>query len=202
MKTINVNLYSFSELKPETQKKVLDRMRDLNVDDQEWYLNTTEYFQDQLAELGYSHPKIYFSGFWSQGDGACFDADSLDLVQWIRSTVKRQEKYKSLIDLVAEFGISGSIFKASNSNLYSHERTRTFCLETSDMTEEHDATKEQHALLDELEKDIEQDRLNLCKDIYKSLEDEYESLTTDESIKEAIEANEYTFLENGELFNN
>jgi hypothetical protein len=52
--------------------------------------------------------------------------------------------------------------------------------------------------------DIEKEFLELCRDkaryLYKILESSYNYLTSDESIIEAIEANDYEFNENGELY--
>lgn len=31
----------------------------------------------EIEKLGYNNVKIYYSGFWSQGDGACFTCDSI-----------------------------------------------------------------------------------------------------------------------------
>jgi hypothetical protein len=47
---------------------------------------------------------------------------------------------------------------------------------------------------------VEELRLELSHDIYRSLEKEYYYLTSKEAIIEAIEANDYDFLETGKIF--
>lgn len=73
MRTIETTLYQFDELSDEAKAKALDQCRDWSVD-HHWWEFVYERFAEDMAERGYSiHVKdINFSGFWSQGDGACF----------------------------------------------------------------------------------------------------------------------------------
>ena len=41
---------------------------------------------------------------------------------------------------------------------------------------------------------------NLCKDLYRRLEKEHDSLTSDESVKETLINNDYMFYEDGEIY--
>jgi hypothetical protein len=47
---------------------------------------------------------------------------------------------------------------------------------------------------------VEETRHNFCREIYRALETEYDYLTSEEAIIETIEANEYEFTEDGELY--
>jgi hypothetical protein len=73
-------------LSKERQSKLLEECRDVNVE-YDWWDGLFEDFVEQLTEIGITvdthevklmngktrqDPNIYFSGFWSQGDGACF----------------------------------------------------------------------------------------------------------------------------------
>lgn len=40
----------------------------------EWYDFIYDDWKETLENAGFINPEIHFSGFWSQGDGACFDA--------------------------------------------------------------------------------------------------------------------------------
>ena len=51
----------------------------------------------------------------------------------------------------------------------------------------------------EFERWLEGFRIDLCQEIYNSLQKEYESLTTDEAIIETIKCNDYEFTENGKV---
>ena len=74
MNTISINLYTFEELVPTVQKKVLERERFINVLDAFWYEPIIDDWALELEKRGFEQVRILFSGFGSQGDGACFEA--------------------------------------------------------------------------------------------------------------------------------
>jgi hypothetical protein len=53
---------------------VLDKYRYVNTEHHEWWGCVYEDWKQRLEELGFFNIHIYFSGFASQGDGACFAA--------------------------------------------------------------------------------------------------------------------------------
>ncbi|RTL04165.1 hypothetical protein EKK58_11155 [Candidatus Dependentiae bacterium] len=65
--------YDFKELDKKTQDRVIGKMSDINVD-HEWYDFIFEEWTQKLNDHGFTDVKIEFSGFYSQGDGACFTA--------------------------------------------------------------------------------------------------------------------------------
>jgi hypothetical protein len=64
----------FDELTKEQQTKVLDNLRDTNVDFDDWHDGVQEDFTSVLELLGFCDIKTFYTGFWSQGDGASFSA--------------------------------------------------------------------------------------------------------------------------------
>ena len=74
MLTKSINLYTFDELDTEIKEKVIAQHRDIDVEG-EWHGFIYEQWIDKLNKIGYKEAKIHFSGFYSQGDGACFDAN-------------------------------------------------------------------------------------------------------------------------------
>lgn len=83
-----INLYTYTELSPEAQQKVIERRQQAAG---EWFDGKDSVYEDAATiadlfgldintrtgrngkgETTYS-PNIYYSGFWSQGDGACFE---------------------------------------------------------------------------------------------------------------------------------
>ena len=75
MQVIKVNTYSFKELSKEAKKKVLERLSQINVDYDQWHDGIIEDAKECGKILGIDIDKIYFSGFSSQGDGACFEGN-------------------------------------------------------------------------------------------------------------------------------
>jgi len=186
MCTETIKLYSINELSPEAREKALEKHRGWNTD-HDWYRDTIARFTEELEEEGYKSPDIRFTGFWSQGDGASFTCTSIDLTKFLTSLSA------CLAPVIAEDGISAYIKRTSNH--YSHEKTVTLYLDW-ESSEEH-PTPEQQDALESLERTIEEDRLDWCKKIYKTLEKEHDYLTSDECIAESLEANGLEFLEDG-----
>ena len=52
--------------------KLVEKYRYSQVEDSEWYESTKEAFHQALTLLGFYDVESYFTGFYSQGDGACF----------------------------------------------------------------------------------------------------------------------------------
>lgn len=180
---IETVVYSFAELSEEAKKAALDHLRYINVEGIDWAESTITYYTEELESIGFSNVEISFSGFYSQGDGACFTSDKVDM-PLILEAFGASEKQKQLAQASElEFNI------LRNSYHYNHEN----CVYLNwSYTGECD------------EKDI----VNLCNDlqnwarekmkkIYRSLESDYESQISDEAVKEAIFANDWEFTEDG-----
>lgn len=186
MKVKKINIYSFDELSKEAQAKVCDKMRYINVEFNDWADPITEGAKEDLIALGYEDPHILFSGFGSQGDGACFTA-SVDIGAWLKAH-KLKKKFPALFKEEENFTCS----IAHNWRYYYATSTNVELTPYGDTSQE--ALKE----CDELQKLIEAEREKLGNKFYRLLSDYYDELTEDEAIRETILANEYEFLVNGE----
>ena len=184
-------VFSFQELSKEAQEKALDELRDVNVDFDDWHQFILEDWKEKLEAMGYTHPKIMYSGFWSQGDGACFEA-TIDLTTWLKA-YKLTNKYRKLYAEQKRDGYVNIVIR--HSGHYYHENSTS----VEDEFGYHLSEKAQDQL-GEIVALIESDIVDINKQIYRSLEKAYEASTSDEAIKDTIEANEYTFLEDGTMF--
>ena len=194
MKKITITLYSFNELPSEVQEKVIEDNRNINLD-HNWYDFIYDNWKEKLTAFGFINPEIYFSGFYSQGDGACFDAD-IDLETVLKNA---PEEYKKLI--LANNYIEFIISSYGMSNIYSHEQTKKIDFS---ITKDHKLIKINTGFSTILEKFLnwlESKRIEFCQQIYKDLQESYEYLTSDEAVKNTIIANEYTFEINGSMRN-
>ena len=202
MRTIELTIYKFEELETNIQSRVLSNLSDINTG-YEWYDGEFDYWKDKLEEFGFMTPEIFFSGFSSQGDGACFACKSIDLERawkffkldmakrddWINRKLKHHEAWLyDYLDNYVSFGI-----QCVNSR-YSHENSYTinsYCY------------KPTRGLLDKFytifEAWLEEFRLGLCMEIYHNLSDEYEHLISEEAIRDTILANEYEFFPDGKI---
>jgi hypothetical protein len=196
MKTVEIKVFNIKELSEKAKQKAIDDNRDWNVEYIQWWDCIYEEFKEKAEEKGFSDPKIWFSGFCSQGDGACFDAeiDLNELINWVAD----KNKYKHLIPFIEEGTISASIGKTSYANHYNHERTRYVELEHPFYSER---CPRSFKLCSELQEELEEIRYDLSRELYRALEKEYEYLTSDELIEERLEINEVQFTEDGRVFN-
>jgi len=187
MRQETIKLYQFDELSEDVKKKMLDKHRDINAD-HSWYDWALEDWYIKLKSLGYEEAKIYFSGFWSQGDGACFTA-TVNIDQYL-SAHKLKTRFKPLSECADYISIT-----------ITHRWRYYFASSTDVNIEFYEDNKEVDALLNELEAMIKQERETLGNEIYKNLEDVYCDLTSDESVAETLRINEYEFMEDGQQIN-
>lgn len=222
MKTITkqYQVFSYDELTEEGKAAAIEKLYDLNVD-HEWY--DLDYYNEKLEAIGFINPEISFSGFCSQGDGASFVCNYVDLDKVFSHLCYCQTKKGLFSDTVLlnqvltmmdkniiEFNIS--IDRASG--FYVHEKTcfvnynfEAYPPEQStkkNSSHNHYLSDAFESWLDDAEKTvidmIESLRYDLCQDIYKSLEKEHDYLTSREAIEETIRCNDYEFTSNGNLF--
>ena len=209
MKEQTIETFLFDELDEDAKEEALKWGREVEINtDYDWHEYTTGDKEAELIAMGFENAKISFSGFWSQGDGACFDAD----INWLKFVkyFKLEEKYKDLIDYVYNTDETGdlqclfSICKNSYANHYSHERTRYVQFEELEKIYDNDEELEKYnkaeVLAEELEKELEQERLDQSREIYKELNKEYDALNEDESIAETLRCNEYEFTKDGKRY--
>jgi hypothetical protein len=194
--TVTYKIFKFEELLPKAQDKALQNQRDWNVEGFEWWDATYEGFKDDLKEKGFNDVEIFFTGFWSQGDGACFDCKSFDypkLIEALKDRIpdKRYHQYKRFIPKL-DIGISIETL----GHHYCHSRTRKLSIEYYHAGKHHRI----NALVENFQDDLENLRLDWCNKIYHDLEKEYEYLTSDEAIKESIEYNDLEFFETGKVY--
>lgn len=78
MQTVGVKLYKFDELSDEAQEKALEKHRLYDVEGIDWWDSVYYDWKEKLNKKGFLNTEIFFSGFCSQGDGACFDCDQFD----------------------------------------------------------------------------------------------------------------------------
>lgn len=196
MKTKSCPVYDFDELSEEAQDYAIEKLYDCNVDFLGWedYI-LDEWQHEKLPALGYIDAKIYYSGFSSQGDGACFTAD-VDVLKWIVSH-KAKSEFKALYNYLNKGGyINASI---STSGRYCHKQTMHVNVELDTWGDNPSDKVQEHA--NQLERWILEDARGEAKKIYKELEKAYDYATSREAIIKTIEANEWTFDDRGNLDN-
>ena len=203
MRTINqtFDVYSFDELSDEAKEYAIEKMRESDSYlSYEWW-DYIYYDAKTIAGLmGWDIDKICFSGFWSQGDGACFEGTLEYKPGAYKAVTEYAPNDETLAYIVREWqALQRKHFYALRATIkhrgyYYHERSMECNAE--------DTRKGYwHVMPYETEKEI----LELCAEfaqwVYKNLENEYNYLTTDEAIAEFLTANDYEFTAEGKVYN-
>lgn len=190
---ITVDGYKVEELEGSARQRVMDWLFE-GAANYEWWECTVDHWKETLAAYGFSDVNIYFSGFSSQGDGACFDA-SVDVDALCLHLAKERPAFSNLVRFdILNYGASIDIIERR----YSHEGTRH--LDVANNWElDPDRHKALHPLFIEFCEAAEEFRRDICHEIYRDLEKEYEYLTSEEQLLETADANEYLFDANGRI---
>ena len=180
---IQITLFSFDELSEESQQKIIEGFRQ---EHEPYYEAVYEDFILEMSEqygadIGVND--IEWSGFWSQGDGACFTCDFDEEV--IFPILKERSFGMEHVQVLDALGVelySAKSIRCGPSNFYSHENTVT-----GDLVFNVPAGKEfNHEIALSLEEELTGIIRESCKDLYRRLESYYDEETEDEAIKQRI----------------
>lgn len=197
--TKTIDLWSYKDASDTLKDIILEKHRYLNVEHDDWSEYCIELQAEEMEEHGFVSPEIRFSGFSSQGDGACFDIKSFDAGRYIKENTLQEQ-----FPLITKYpeAIFGYIRENSHSHHYCHSNTRYFELNIEETelpetmaTEFNEYEKEASAF----EKHVEQTREELSNSTYSNLSNVYYSHLEDDSVADMLEANEYLFDENGDI---
>lgn len=180
--TIEKTIVNFDELTEDQKKKVIEKLRDINVK-HFWDEHILGDLTSGLKTLGFKKPEISYSGFGSQGDGASF-VGGFDIPK------NKNEAQKRLKDFCTHNGNKNHQEMAQS--LMEHEFSKEDIEEGVEV--ERGSSRYSHSgtigSYNEFLKEWARSYSNL---IYRELEITYFDLTSDEAIKETILANDYEF---------
>jgi hypothetical protein len=187
----------YKDLSEDVKEELRDKHRYVNVEEFEWWDGVYDWAKEDAAKFGLDIEDIRFSGFSSQGDGASFvgelrfkECDATDL----------NEGAKALYDVLAGvYGLIKIIEEDSELRVYIeqrgyhyHENTMVF-----DFYAWYDSTDDVSNIFDTKQEEIEEALRGYARWIYRTLEKDYDYLTSDEAIDEYLSDNDYN--EQGEM---
>ena len=192
-----IDVYTYEELSDYAKEKARDWYRRGAADDSFW---SEHLLGDEvpavLKACGYVGAKIYYSGFSSQGDGACFvgtwyssDFDATKLADYVHG-----KELGPIITRLAEFTKTnpGSSASLTHRWHYYDEMSVSIDWEPSDDEDCENSCADDAA---ETFTDISRD---LMRWLYSSLEAEYEYQNSDEQVADNIIINGYEFDAEGD----
>lgn len=205
--TITSTVYRFEELDDAAKDRARAWMREGACTDSYWYEFVLEDADTIAGILGIaidrrayrtmgggtgSNPAIYFSGFASQGDGACLEGTyryAKGSTKKIRQHAPQDAQLHRIADELAALQ-KPHLYRLSarlkHSGHYSHEHSVTINV--------YDGENDADAATCDALADILRDFMHW---IYRQLEAEYDYQMSDEAIEETITANEYEFWQDG-----
>ena len=209
---ICTTVYLFPELSDAAKEKARSWYRELGPHD-DWWDAVYEDFERICDILGVSlktrpvrlmgggtreKPCIWFSGFWSQGDGACFEgylSHAKGATASIRDYAPQDTTLHGIADrlqAIQRRNFYQLAAEAGHRGRYYHEFTMSVDV-TRDSQTGQPPTDDAEEVVTEIFRD-------LARWLYRQLQAEYDHLTSDEAIEEGIVINEYTFTEAGRRF--
>lgn len=194
MRTIETNLYQYSELSEDAQQKA-----------REWYTGEGfEFFAEPTIEdarevatlLGVRDCKVFFRGFGSQGDGACVNGT----YSYKKGSLESIKQYAPVDAVLHDIALRlqqaqrkvfyNTTVKITHSGGDCHAYSMDFDFDNEILGV--------FASTVNVDEEIIECLRDFARWIYKGLEIDYYYQVSDEAVIETIEANEYEFLINGE----
>jgi hypothetical protein len=184
VRTIEKQVYNIDEIDQKAFEKAYNHWRE-HVGF--WDECIIEDMQEELKTLGVEDPKIRYSGFWSQGDGASFTGRLRDVEAFLCRKLTRHERY--IID-------NTCIKFVPNSTRYVHENTVTTGFNFDYRFNNYALEK----IACQLESEINDTRIDLCHNFYRRLETDYNYQMSEDSFTEHCEANDMEFYKTGGIY--
>ncbi len=195
MKQHTITTFNYDELGAKAQEKARDWFRHSLQFDGE---TTIEDAKQCFAHAGFEIEKVYFSGFSSQGDGACFEgkwkAAEVDPAA-MRAHAGVDTELHRIADELAKIAAAfpHSSLSVKHRGHYYHQFCTDFTVSICD---------EQGDEIDTpAREDAEKALIDLSRDamawIYSQLEKDWDYENADEQIAENIRLNDYAFTEEG-----
>ena len=210
MRVVETNVFQYDELDDRAKERAREwYSRHVFEDSCDWefvYEDAAEVAnilgidlrQRRVQLMGGGHryePSIYFSGFWSQGDGACFEGT----YRYAKGATKKIREYAPQDKELHR--IADELQAVQRKHFYhliaSMNHTGHYC-HSGCMSVEVEHNEDRYRDIGDAEEGITQLMRDFADWIYDRLESEYDYQTSDEAVEEAIRANEYEFDEEGE----
>lgn len=212
-----ITVYKFNELSENAKKTAIKKNRNWHVSDFYWYEHTLEEWKQLLNSIGIENAEIEFSGFGSQGDGACIRSASFRHTKLAAFMSNMPEacgswgdESESALQAVLVHKLGGISKIQGDSKLwewisffdvldkfafnlqtvqhhYSHENCHRLELEGYTGRDNVD-----NAIYDCAD-DLNELRRSICQAIYSDLREVYEYATSDSAVIEALVENECEF---------
>ena len=195
----------FNALPARQRDEILDNHRHWNVDHIEWWDAVYDDFKHDMSAIGIEVERMYFNGFSSQGDGACFEGRVFSWGDFLKSMGYEDP---ALIALAEQ----SWLFRVKHSGRYYHENCTSFYPDMPNPDDYYESELDEFLLahspyctdiqnaaflailqgydFDSLQDEFVEEFKRHMRSLYNRLEIEYDHLTSDESVLGALDAND------------
>lgn len=169
--------------------ELLEKYRYAQVDSTEWYEFTKESFHKALELIGFYDIESYFTGFSSQGDGACFTGRYAYERGGLKTLKAEFPEWDDMHQLAKELQNLQSVYFYKIEAKINHKGSLYYHSKTMDIDMELNVS-------DGTYMEVEYQLLKLFRKMadlyYKTLEAQYDYLTSDSEVQAWIEASDIT----------
>lgn len=173
----------------------LDENRYINVEYDDWDDYVIDDFKMRMNDIGIEVYDVYWTGFHSQGDGACFEGKISNMIKYLElhSKVDEYPMIKKLLKHEGQF-----LFTVRHDGRYYHANSTNFDIDYDTFqnlleqpTEFHEQVAQEYdnklviEVEDFFETAVKQFR-DYMKELYRSLDAEYENLTSDKAVAQTL----------------
>lgn len=195
----------FNALSARQRDEILDKHRDYNTEHLNWWDDVYYDFRHDMYKIGIEVDEMYFSGFWSQGDGACFEGRVYSWGDFLPSLGRTCPALTTLAENSWHFSVTHrGRYYHENCTSFSYDMASPsdYCYSELDEFVGHHSpykTEIQNAAFLTILQGYDYDSLyatfeaafkSHMRSLYNRLEAEYDHLTSDESVLEALDAND------------
>ena len=190
MKTIEIELYKFTELSENAKSAAIENERKHEIEF-DWF---SDFCHDQISENGFKgNIKLQYSLSCSQGDGLSFSCDYFDNLNALFIEILGTQKQKT-IDTI----LNNISFKCDGNN-------GRYCYASkNDISLEFDDYKGNNYLIHEIVSNVESKLkdlyIDLCNQLEKQGYDDIEYQYSDKYIAETLNENDYYFTIDGKIY--
>lgn len=186
MRETTIKIYKFEELSEEAQQAAISNLGDINIDYEWWDIEgLLDLTQDESDEVGIKSGEIESLLFSYKIKE--FDLERGQYIQFKNVVVNNEEAFRKFLKIPEE------LWKQCSYYFSSTKRDTNTCL---DLQMDDPPTNEEDDILNRAI-EIMDDKIH---EAWVSLKTDYEYLTSEEAIKDTIQANEYEFYKNGKFF--
>lgn len=212
-RTVRIKVFKFDELNDAAKEKAFQWYYEIAASD-DWWESVYASFRDlcKYIEIEVDLKKTYFNGFSHQGSGSSFTADIINTAECLRAIqakawgkdfnedVIRFDPLPKRLERVVRLMETGSIAYSTDIIPTNREASvsakQWYSFEGEYLSDLSNIEK----CMEELEEYIQDVADTLNNWLYKSLDTEYEYITSREQMAESMRANEYEFTADGTRF--